>query len=826
MSRFVKRAKAFAKTYRGSIAKGPATFGPSGSFRTYAAWLCFVAGPPIFVLGVIAAIVMHSPLVFLGATVLSLLCTLIGVIGLRRKTKAKKRNTTTYPYGPTVGRRSSSAQGKLDASVGQSAEPVVIERREAAQTPLVTVVVAVFNDAHHLGAALFSLVKQTLPEFECIVVDDGSTDESSDIAQLFAESDRRFRVVKHDRNRGLSAARNTGLSLATAQYVTFLDSDDFLFEDSLRMRVDRVDESIGCAGSYCDWRSVPELSAYFPSHSGEPTSRDFIHLLSEPYSVPFIASAPIVRTEFIRAAGGFDETLRTAEDADMWSRLLRGGVWFGYVPYVGVAYRQRVGSMVQSAPLAHFDAVREVAARSDVAVAAWPGAPIAFEEPLSELVRENFLLPRQLNFLALHLAANGSVDVPEHLIPRRVLSAMPTYEKLVYQQAKRALTRLGLSAQQPDVDALTRQLIGLTAQPPTTKAPHVAATQLPALRGTELTSPLKKVLLSDLQVDEPVFLLVPQSRYHVDEVGPLYLELTNAGIPCHVYLPAEANVGVAREMSVYASSVVVGDVATINKIPLLGAFVLNDWGPSTSRVIAAVKEQGGVSFAKVEGVQDFDDNDTGRIRLPYRHADVVLGQGVNDKLALSDRDVVVVGSSRLERIYADAMASAEMSSVLINFNFTYGVLSEAQDMWIRSAVDACRATGRDYEISMHPAQKDIPTDSTIRDYVSVDPFSHALKRSGVLVSRFSTVIYEAMARGVPSIYFNPHGETVPTFQDPQGAFLKVEHTPLAEAIDEAMTWRGDYRIRSAEFFSSQIDVQPEPSSRRAARVIRDRIDRL
>jgi hypothetical protein len=252
--------------------------------------------------------------------------------------------------------------------------------------------------------------------------------------------------------------------------------------------------------------------------------------------------------------------------------------------------------------------------------------------------------------------------------------------------------------------------------------------------------------------------------------------------------------------------------------------VLNDWGPSTQAVITAVRAAGGVSFAKVEGVQDFTDADTGRVRNPYRHSDVVLGQGHNDVVALPGREVVVVGSTRLERIRAAAPAPTQSSSVLINMNFTYGVLQDAQESWLWEAVDAARRAGTPYEISVHPAQKNLPTDPAVQEHICVDPFSHALMRSGVLVSRFSTVLYESMAMGVPVIYLNPHGEKVPTFQDPDGAFLKVTEPDADEALGIALGWRGSYRERSDAFFRRQVDIDPERSSeQRSADAILARI---
>ncbi len=98
--------------------------------------------------------------------------------------------------------------------------------------PAISVVVPVYEVERYVEACLRSIADQTFGDLEVIVVDDGTTDRSADLARAFAERDGRFRVVAQP-NRGLGAARNTGLDHATAPMVTFVDSDDVLPPDAL-----------------------------------------------------------------------------------------------------------------------------------------------------------------------------------------------------------------------------------------------------------------------------------------------------------------------------------------------------------------------------------------------------------------------------------------------------------------------------------------------------------------------------------------------------------------------------------------------------------------
>lgn len=106
---------------------------------------------------------------------------------------------------------------------------------------LVSVIVPVYNVENYLEECLDSLLAQTYPDIEVIMVDDGSTDGSGKICDRYAEANRNFHVY-HKKNAGLGMARNTGLEYITGEYVTFVDSDDYLDRDYIRVLLDRLTE--------------------------------------------------------------------------------------------------------------------------------------------------------------------------------------------------------------------------------------------------------------------------------------------------------------------------------------------------------------------------------------------------------------------------------------------------------------------------------------------------------------------------------------------------------------------------------------------------------
>lgn len=92
---------------------------------------------------------------------------------------------------------------------------------------MISVVVAIYNIEEYIGKCIDSIIGQTFRELEIILVDDGSTDSSGEICEKYAKSDNRIRVI-HQKNAGLSAARNTGMKEAGGEYITFIDGDDYV----------------------------------------------------------------------------------------------------------------------------------------------------------------------------------------------------------------------------------------------------------------------------------------------------------------------------------------------------------------------------------------------------------------------------------------------------------------------------------------------------------------------------------------------------------------------------------------------------------------------
>jgi glycosyltransferase involved in cell wall biosynthesis len=181
---------------------------------------------------------------------------------------------------------------------------------------------------------------------ECIVVDDGSeSPDATKYATGLAASDPLVRVVRHQSRCGLPAARNTGLALATGSYVTFLDDDDYLCSQAMQRRA----QSLGkrpqtSVGVYGDWISLAPRSGldHFVTFRRAAARLD-VEFSKIGWTAPFIASAPLCRTDVLRMAGGFNESLDRGEDVEFWFRLTRLGYIFAYERKIVVGYRRSPG---------------------------------------------------------------------------------------------------------------------------------------------------------------------------------------------------------------------------------------------------------------------------------------------------------------------------------------------------------------------------------------------------------------------------------------------------------------------------------------------------
>ena len=215
-------------------------------------------------------------------------------------------------------------------------------RRRVQPLPVVTIVIPAYNAAHTLAATLASVGAQTAADWQAVIVDDGSTDATEQIAQEWCRNDSRIRVIQRE-NGGEAAARNTGMAAATSSWLVFLDSDDWIAAEYLERMINKATENDQLDGIVCGCTRVTPNGIF--TAQAVYRSKD----LSDPFP-KFVRDCPLaihncmIKRSVALEVGGFDETLETCADWDFWQRVARVGARLGTIPDVLALYRIRLDS--------------------------------------------------------------------------------------------------------------------------------------------------------------------------------------------------------------------------------------------------------------------------------------------------------------------------------------------------------------------------------------------------------------------------------------------------------------------------------------------------
>ena len=195
--------------------------------------------------------------------------------------------------------------------------------------PQVSVIIPTYNRAHRLESAIRSVLTQTFQDFEIIVVDDASTDNTPETVAAF--NDGRIKFIRHGMNKGGSVARNTGILNSTGDYIAFLDDDDEWLPAKLSKQIQVLLSSppeVGCV--YTGYLDVDRstgriLAVHIPRKRGNLAKS----LMAE--NCVGSASAAVLKRTCFKKVGLFDEDLPCSQDYDLWIRISKEFL-FEYVP--------------------------------------------------------------------------------------------------------------------------------------------------------------------------------------------------------------------------------------------------------------------------------------------------------------------------------------------------------------------------------------------------------------------------------------------------------------------------------------------------------------
>lgn len=687
-------------------------------------------------------------------------------------------------FGPDFELIESVTAGKTSATAVKAPAKAPAESERSS---LISVVVPVYNVERFIGECMDSLCRQTDRCFEVIVVDDESSDSSGDIVSTYAQRLPSLRILRQA-NRGLGGARNTGINLAKGTFITFVDSDDVIEPDYIAT-LRRTQAATGADVVTGAFRKITE--------AGES--------IVEPRKAVPELSPPLAAHE---------EVLGTFRQSVAWARLYRTSL----LQQSGIAFPEKIPHEDLFFTYKMLRLAGRVAS-TDAVIYNWRQRPGSLGKSITEEYID--VLPELRRDTLRFLQAQGATEREYALAARRNI-ALTNFFRSKAQRVNRdclAYFRESLARHSADIleDIAEMEKAGLPGLLIQNMASIVA----------EARSEFPAAADADTPLD---FAFFPLRAYHLLDCLPVYRQLQEFGYSVQI-IETDAWRDGRNEVTEAAAEAGVALTAFADfqaQRPRVRCCVVwNDWDPLMRIVMEACHRSGTETIGWIEGIQDYHDVDRGRgvQRCPYlRSRHLILPGGFDARYFRSTGQRLHVGEIvRIARLWHDrpqqqaGRSPAQPPRALINSNFSYGVLEDKRDAWVIQAVESCKATGYEPVISRHPFDKG----ELYPEYATSKSFYEAIAECDVAIQRFASGILEALAMGISTIYFNPHGEKSDKFIEPNGAypicFGQAELTGLLR--DRRYGWsEGTARAFLADHCG--LSETPHPSGGKIAGILR------
>lgn len=189
--------------------------------------------------------------------------------------------------------------------------------KQVVYKPTISVIMSTYNRTNNngedlLSKAIYSILNQTYPDFEFIIINDGSSDETAKILKEFAQKDKRIIVLTNSQNKGLPYSLNRGLDIAKGKYIARMDDDDFSIRERFEKQVHFLNANPHISATGCALAFDERISLIFPSDPDEAKARTFM-------KVPVLHPCAMFRRDFIEQHQiRYVETYPNAEDMPFW----------------------------------------------------------------------------------------------------------------------------------------------------------------------------------------------------------------------------------------------------------------------------------------------------------------------------------------------------------------------------------------------------------------------------------------------------------------------------------------------------------------------------
>jgi glycosyltransferase EpsE len=200
---------------------------------------------------------------------------------------------------------------------------------ENRKSPLISVLMGVYNCASTVEEAVQSIIDQTITDWELIICDDGSADNTYEVVKALAEKEKRIVLIRNEGNMGLAPTLNNCLRIARGTYTARMDGDDICAPDRFEKELAVLEADPDCAVVSCGMLSFDEAGVYGQSDYPEkPDKTDFFRMS------PFCHAGCMMRREILQELGGYRESddVQRFEDYDLWYRLYKAGYYGRNLP--------------------------------------------------------------------------------------------------------------------------------------------------------------------------------------------------------------------------------------------------------------------------------------------------------------------------------------------------------------------------------------------------------------------------------------------------------------------------------------------------------------
>lgn len=221
-------------------------------------------------------------------------------------------------------------------------------------SPTISIIVPCYKQAHFLKESLQSVLEQSYANWECIIVNDGSPDNTEEIAKVWLTKDKRFSYLSKE-NGGLSSARNAGIAISKGEYILPLDADDLIHKDYLTKLIPELlnDNSLAIVSCYSKFFDGKKSNIIYEL---TPSGSTYHYLL---YVNQLVATS-LFRKKCWEEVGGYDESMKNGfEDWEFWIAITKQGWKYKVVEDFLFYYRKSKKSMLVNTINNHSETIKE-----------------------------------------------------------------------------------------------------------------------------------------------------------------------------------------------------------------------------------------------------------------------------------------------------------------------------------------------------------------------------------------------------------------------------------------------------------------------------------